>query len=156
MIEFAGVLEKIVEFTKPENYVLFYHENEEDIVKSIMTQFMDLAKKYHCKIPKIELLPLTYMFVQLRLILERIEKFKITHDFTFAIAANALEIDLFCYKIGSTCDRHMLTELNIHCALSRPTRWAWTMLDHIAPVVRVSSCSIFFNIIYKHQLFVHI
>lgn len=49
--------------------------------------------------------------------------------FSFAVASSHLERDIFQYYRYNGCKIHDEYDVNDYCALSRPTRWAFTIFD---------------------------
>lgn len=123
--------------TKSKNedfFPLLVMENEMEVVNNVLAQFCDKAE---IDSDQYVLLPLTYFFQRLRETCEEQFSFEKIFPFSFAVASSHLERDIYQYHKGNGCPYHEEEEINIHCALSRPTRWAYIMLDqtmHICDV----------------------
>lgn len=129
--EFDLVLSEMIELFVNERsgldqtFYVFAMEQEMEMVESIVHDFCEIGQ---IETDAIQILPLTFLFQKLRAAVDKVF-LEIESEFTFAIAQAHLERDNYQYYVGHGCKLHEIEDVNIHCALSRPTRWAYYIID---------------------------
>ncbi|XP_063699028.1 protein maelstrom homolog isoform X2 [Culicoides brevitarsis] len=129
--EFDTILVQILEFFTEERssrdaaFPVFVNDPEMEMCESILRDF---CEKSELEFDLVKVLPLTFFFQKLVAAV-----FKVYCDeeskFSFAIAQSHLERDAYDYHRGNGCQLHEVDDVNPHCALSRPTRWAYYIID---------------------------
>lgn len=117
-------------------FLLLVMEQEQEMVENLLTQLCDAAE---ISTEKYVVLPLIYFFEKLRQYCEAYYRYKPNFPFTYAAAISHLERDIFDYIPGNGCEYHEKDEINIHCALSRVTRYAYIILEHTMDICEVES-----------------
>lgn len=140
--DYSEILTTMVEFLKVNDdfgngkkFKLLVMEDEKEMVENILTQFCEVGE---VDIKQFELLPLTYFFEKLRLQCEIYYLLETDIPFSYAVACSHLERDIYQYYRGNGCPIHEEDEVNNHCALSKATRWAYTILDQTMDVCEVT------------------
>lgn len=108
-----------------ETFPVLVMENEMEMTETILREF---CEKGELEYDTIRLLPLTFFFHKLRVAVDKVF-LEIESQFSYAIAQAHLERDNYQYYAGHGCKLHEVDDVNIHCALSRPTRWAYYIID---------------------------
>lgn len=108
-----------------ETLPVFVMESEMEMVETIVREFCDKSETDY---DTIRILPLTFFFHKLRAAVDKVF-LETESQFTYAIAQAHLERDNYQYYAGHGCRFHEVDDVNIHCALSRPTRWAYYIID---------------------------
>lgn len=108
-------------------------EEEMEMVERIV---QDMCEKAEIDYDGMRLLPLTYFFQKLRESVD-LHYLETKTTFTFAIAQSHLERDQYQYHVGNGCRLHESEDVNIHCALSKVTRWAYYILDQTMDLIGV-------------------
>lgn len=108
-------------------------EEEMEMVERIV---QDMCEKAEIEYDAMRLLPLAYFFQKLRETVD-LHYIETKTTFTFAIAQSHLERDQYQYHKGNGCRLHEAEDVNIHCALSKVTRWAYYVLDQTMDLVGV-------------------
>uniref|UniRef100_A0A336KZF2 CSON001911 protein n=1 Tax=Culicoides sonorensis TaxID=179676 RepID=A0A336KZF2_CULSO len=106
-------------------------ESEMHMAECILNEFLDKAELEY---DAIQILPLTYFFHKLRVAVDKIY-LETESQFSFAIAMSHLERDQYQYYQGNGCKFHEKDDVNIHCALSRPTRNAYYIIDQTISLI---------------------
>lgn len=141
--DYAEILETAIEFLivnsncgKGDKLPLLVMEDERKMTEDILSQFCNAA---NVEFERFELLPLTYFFQRLRDTCELYYMFKTEFTFSYAVASRHMDRDVYQYYRGNGCPLHEDEEINIHCALSRATRWAFVILDQTMDVCGVTT-----------------
>lgn len=128
--EYELILNQMIEFfiedsTVKENFPVFVRENEMEMSETIIRAFCD---KSEVDYDTIRILPVEFLFHKLRVAIDKVFVEK-ESEFSMAIAYAYLEQDSYQYYAGNGCKYHEKDDVNIHCALSRSTRWAYYIID---------------------------
>lgn len=118
-------------------FLLIVKEDEAEMVQNILSQFCDAAQM---NVEQYVLLPMTYFFHKLRESCDYYYRSNTGFSFSYAVASSHLDRDIYQYHEGNGCEFHEGKEddgINVHCALSRPMRWAYTILDQTMAICGV-------------------
>lgn len=132
LTNFIGVEKTMV--NDDNEFYLFVHEDEEKMVENILGQFCEKAEK---NLEKYKILPLGYFFSQLRKKIEQVTNYKSMVPFTDTSASIYLLKDIFKYNKGNGCAFHEDPQINPHCAVSRVSRFAYTILHQCMDIANV-------------------